>query len=196
MRRLNLKVVLSVWTYLGWFGCVYCGKLGWSAASLVFPAISWLLLRAVSGLNRGLLLRLLVLFCIGVTFDSIAVYVGIIQPTPPAEMGWLPLWLISLWLLFVSSLPLLQTMLQTSFRRQTPTKTLTRPSRSHVWRQSFLAAMLGAIFGPLSYRAGSQFDVLMMDGAFALVLYAIFWAVYIPGAIFWLAPKGKVNEDS
>ena len=119
-------------------------------------------------LNRQMILRLVTLLFAGLLFDSSAVYFNWIQLNPPAEIGWLPIWMISLWLLFISSMPLLQSLFQNKY---------------------FLAAIAGAVFGPLSYQAGAKFGVLHLNGAISLVIYSVYWAIYIPSAIFWLRKK-------
>ncbi len=175
MSKLNPKILLSVWVYLGWFGCVYFGRLGWAFASLIFPLISWVLMRLSFGLNRQRVFQLLFLFYIGVSFDYGCAYFNLIELNPSSDIGWLPVWLISLWLLFISSIPLIQSLFQKKY---------------------FLASLLGAIFGPLSYRAGAQFGVLIMNGTVALIVYGVFWAIYIPAAIFWLGRKGVESENT
>lgn len=175
MTKINPKLLLPVWAQLGWFGCVYFGKLNWGFASLIFPLVSWLLLNFSFGLNRQKSVRLLVLLLVGIVFDSTSAYFNLIQMTPPAEIGWLPLWLISLWLLFASTLPLLQSLFQDRY---------------------ILAALVGAVIGPLSYRAGAQFETLILNGTVATLVYASFWASYIPIAIFWLRRGDIENENS
>ena len=170
----KLKTFLSAWIYLGWFGCVYFAKTDWSFVSLIFPLISWILMCLVFGLDRHLLVRILVLFFIGIFFDCAAEYLKLIQLNDLASVRWLPVWLISIWLLFISSLPLLQSLFKKKY---------------------FLASLLGAVFGPLSYRAGSQFGLLEMNGTRALIIYSIFWAIYIPSAIYWLGQRSKSNES-
>lgn len=167
--------MLSIWAQLGWFGCVYFGKMNWGLASLVIPLIAWVLLNFSFNLNRQVVFRLLVLMLVGLAFDSTSAYFSLIQINPPTETGWLPLWLISLWLLFGPTLLLLQSLLQSKY---------------------ILAALLGAVFGPLSYRAGAQFETLFMNGTIAILVYASFWASYFPIAIFWLGRGDTANENS
>jgi hypothetical protein len=175
MKKINPRIYLTVWTYLGWFGCVYLGKMNWGLASFIFPMVSWILLRLSFNLNRLMMLRLLVLFLIGLSFDSGAVFFNLVQINPPATIGWLPSWMISLWLLFIASLPLLQSLFQKKY---------------------FLAALFGAIFGPLSYRAGTQFESLNMNGTQALLIYALFWAIYTPLAMGLIGRKDITNENT
>lgn len=171
----RLKILFSIWIYIGWFGCVYFGKMGWQLGSLIFPVVGWILLKSSVALNRQTLAKLSFLFLMGLLFDSAAVHINLIQITPPAQFGWLPLWMISLWLLFISSLPLLQGLFHNKL---------------------FWAGLLGAIFGPLSYRAGAQFETLFLNGVTALAVYAAFWAIYIPGAVVWLGRNERRSETS
>lgn len=175
MKKISPKILLPIWAQLGWFGCVYFGKLDWGFASLIFPLGSWLLLNSSFGLTQQRTFRLLVLLAVGLVFDSISAHFGLIQLIPPAEVGWLPLWLISLWLLFTSTLPLLQNLFQ----------------RRYVW-----AALVGAVLGPLSYRAGAQFETLNLNGTLATMVYALFWASYIPISIYWLHQGDIKNENT
>lgn len=148
--------------------------MGWSAATLIFPLVSWILLRSVFVLRQKQLFKLSLLCFAGLLFDCTGVYFNLIELTPPGDSLWLPLWLISLWLLFVSSLPLLQTLFQKKY---------------------LLASLLGALGGPLSYRAGSQFGLLQLNGTKGFIVYALFWAVYIPGAVYWLETQDGVTES-
>jgi hypothetical protein len=159
---------------LGWFGCVYFAKADWQIASLIFPIVSWFMMELIFRPKLQLRLQLLVLLVVGILFDSVSVYYNLIEMKPADIYGWLPLWLISLWLLFITSIPLLQSFLK---------------------KRYFIAAIVGGVFGPLSYRAGAQFDVLLMNGNFSMIVYSIFWALYIPGALFWLGRKDVVNEN-
>lgn len=175
MKIISPKILLPIWAQLGWFGCVYFGKMNWGLASLVFPLVSWVLLNSSYGLNKQRTFRLLMLLIVGLAFDSTSAYFGLIQLNPPAEMGWLPLWLISLWLLFASTLPLLQSLFQSRY---------------------ILAVLVGAVLGPLSYRAGAQFETLILNGTLATLIYALFWAGYIPISIYWLHQGDIKNENS
>lgn len=170
--KLNPKILLSIWIYIGWFGCVYFGKLGWSVASIVFPLISWLLLRKAFHLDLKLATRLLTLATVGLVFDTVCARVGLINLNPTGMFGFLPLWMISIWLLFITSMPLMQSVLQ-----------------KLTFKKYILAGGLGAIFGPLSYRAGSQFGTLLIEGTTALSIYAIFWGLYFPMSIYWLEKR-------
>lgn len=164
------KIALAGWIYLGWFGCVYCGKMNWGWGSLGFPAVSWILLGLTLQWSVALTLRLLVLMISGLAFDSFAAHFSWLQFDPSPSFGWLPLWMTSLWALFVSSLPLLQTALQ---------------------KRYFLAALLGGVLGPLSYWAGGKYASLTMQGPLTLSIYVLFWASYLPGSMYVLRPQER-----
>ncbi len=172
-KKILCQFFLSAWIYLGWFGCVYFGKIGWEFLTILFPLVSWSLMKFSFDLTRAFMFRLLILLFMGLLFDSCGVYFELIRTVPPAERGFLPIWLISLWFLFISSLPLLQNLLRKKY---------------------LLASILGAIFGPLSYSAGAKFGTLVVNGNSALLVYAFFWAVYVPIAISWLGQKDIKNE--
>ena len=157
------KIIFSIWIYVGWFGCIYFGKMSWGIASFIFPIVSWVLMYRLFKPRFQMIAQLLILCGVGLIFDSIAVHYNLIQMSTPAEIGWLPLWLISMWFLFVCSLPLLQSLFRKKY---------------------FLAAILGAVFGPLSYKAGAQFEVLTMTSTMSFIIYSLFWAVYMPVGIY------------
>jgi hypothetical protein len=174
MCKLNPKIILSIWMQLGWFGCVYFGKAGWGAASFIISVVTWALMRFIYRCDPQLIFRLLIFLIIGLTFDSLGVHYNLIQIKTSPDIGNLSFWLISLWLHFVAVLPLLQKTLRNKY---------------------FLASLLGAIFGPLSYSAGARFDILAMNGNLALIIYAVFWAIFTPGAIYSLGRKGTANDN-
>lgn len=166
--------MLAASTYLGWFGCVYLGKIGWEFATLIFPILSWYLLNKSFAINSKMLYRLVILTVIGVLFDYSALHFGLISLITVDEFTLLPIWLISLWVLFASSLPLMQSFLRNKL---------------------ILSSIIGGIFGPLSYHAGSSIGVLELNGNSAYLTYIIFWAIYTPLAILWLTRRDASDEN-
>jgi hypothetical protein len=159
---MGLKVAALVWFHFAWLACVYCGLKGWSAATLALPVVSFFILGRVEPLGRDKVSRLLGMAVIGVVFDFAAIRLGWI--TFPRDEGIFPFWLLSMWLLFVAILPL----------------------AGFMTNQLLLAAVLGAVFGPLSYYSGNAFGVLFMSGTVTLAVYAIFWSVYFPLSLKFL----------
>jgi len=151
-----------IWYYIGWFGCVYLGKYGFSKWSFFFPLFLIILLLVWRKLSLGVMGLLILMAVLGMTFDAIM-----------AAKGWvvfvdldyivLPYWLISIWLLFLFVIPIMVPIFY-----------------SRLW----LAAVLGAFFGPLSYASGRAMGVLSFQGAIAVCLYAGFWGLYFPLSIY------------
>jgi len=158
----TIAVYFSI--YAGWFGCVLLGKYKLELLSPLIPLSAAMLFQAVYRPALAAWRKALILVAIGTMADFIAVRLGLLQ-LPPGETA-LPVWLLSLWLLFA------------------PTLFLFRCLFGQRW---WLAAIAGALGGPLCYTSGARFDVLELNGWPALTAYAVFWALYLPVAMHWLA---------
>lgn len=153
-----LKIFLFIWFYIGWFGCIYFAKTEWAIASLIFPLVSFLVLSRVHFFTKKLFFYLLAMALIGFTFDSALLRMGLVT-FPDFRYTLAPVWLLSMWLLFVGALPLMHSFF----------------GKRLIW-----AAMGGAIFGPLSYSYGASFGVLFLTSNVSLLVYALFWSVFFP----------------
>lgn len=101
---------------------------------------------------------------LGYSIDSLFTYYQQIVFVPKAELA--PLWLLALWLLFASTF---EHCLRFMFTR--------------VW----LAALLGAAFGPLTYYlAGRQFSLLYFGAPFYMSfgLYTLAWGLMMGGVAY------------
>lgn len=157
-----LKIFLYLWFYLGWFACIFLAQRDLSSWSLLLAAVSWgLSLKLYPQNIRGILFFVLLLF-LGLGFDKLALNYGLLVLKVFQEFG-MPLWLVSMWLLFLSVLPML---------------------RSFFEKRLLLAAILGAIFGPISYLSGQKFSVIELVSLSGLLAYILFWAVFFPFAIW------------
>ena len=92
---------------------------------------------------------------IGVIQDFTLIQLGVLQVS---TQPWPPLWLVAIWLLFATTL-----------------------NQSLRWLQHryLLAAILGAIAGPLSYLAGERLGALQIDHDLLPVL-SFTWGVTLP----------------
>lgn len=157
---------------IGWFACVRAGAAGevWSAVG----AVAVILLVHLSLVeDRAGELRLIVLCAaLGPWVDWYLVQRGVyayVKPTIPAWPA--PAWIIALWALLA----------------MTPRHCLRwlahRPS---------LAFLLGAVGGPLSYKAGESLGALRFGEAAISVPLAmgVAWGLAMP-ALFWLAKPRK-----
>ena len=111
------------------------------------------------------LLALIVLTgAIGMAWDSALVSAGwLVYPTGTFVAGLAPYWILGMWMLFA-------TTLNVAFR----------------WLRAklALAAFMGAVFGPLSYYAGSAAGaVVLAEPIPALVSLSVAWALLMPGLI-------------
>ncbi len=161
------RLVRRIVNYLGLQG-------GWLACALGAAAgNAWLGPLAV-GLHLGLHIRwsaapgrelryALAVGIFGSAVDGLKRGLGFIayaSPTPPVE--WLaPVWIMAMWVLFATSL-----------------------TGSLVWLQGryVLAALAGAVFGPLSYLAGARLGAVSFvhDVTSTLAALALLWGMIVP----------------
>lgn len=156
------QAALVIWFYLGWFGCVYFAKWDLSIYTLIFPAIPFCYFAKIKLFKSKEIKLLIGAVIMGIAFDSLMHSLGLIQFSDHNSAG-IPIWLVSMWLLFISIFPLSQALF-----------------KSKLW----LAGILAAVFGPLSYLSGEAFDVLLFTSLFPILIYALFWGFYFPTMIF------------
>ena len=90
---------------------------------------------------------------LGIFLDSLLVLVGILQF---GEQLILPLWFASLWLLFATTLSV---------------------SLSWLMQKPLLSVVFGALFGPMAYWAGSQFNALAVTSSLYYPVIAFVWGI-------------------
>lgn len=100
---------------------------------------------------------------IGYAFDWIFYSINLIS-FPLYGFSMPPVWLLAMWSLFVSVLPLMEIFF---------------------FNRPILAAILAGVFGPLSYYAGASFQVLFFTSNLSLVVYCLFWGISFPLMIFF-----------
>lgn len=169
-----IRLVNFVAFYLGWFACVAgAGKGYFYLGPLVVVGLVALHLRLVADPRRELRL-LLTAAALGYTVDTAQTIVGVIRFGVASPVWWLPpLWLLGLWFIF-------GTTLNVSFR----------------WLagRAGLAALLGAISGPLSYYAGVRLGAAEFPHPlFSFVALAAVWAVLMP-VLVRLAEQSRGTE--
>jgi len=167
---MNPILVNIITFYLAWFACIVGAA---HQHSLLGP----LTVLAVLGLHFYFLpgyppaqeLRLfLTVSVLGFVLDSLQAFVGVFSFAHTTPGTWMsPLWMIALWVAFA-------TTLHTSLR----------------WLSGRygLAAVLGAIGGPLSYYSGAQLGALTLnpDLTLSFAVMAIVWGFAMP-VLVWLA---------
>ena len=98
---------------------------------------------------------------LGLLVDGLLTITGVFIFTAPGFSLPIPLWLLALWAGFSLTLPY---------------------SLNYLQGHPVICALLGGIFGPLSYWAGARFDAVSFgqDLYFTLGLLAIVWACVFP----------------
>lgn len=155
-------VFISLWFYIGWFGCVYFATQANDSCSLLFPFILLVFL----GFKKQITFHFLKIFVltsfIGIIFDAFLIHFKWISVR--GQSGFLiPTWLISLWFLFSLS------MLKIGTRFKVPFS---------------IVAFLGMVMGPLSYKSGELFQILTFTSPFTIFIYGIFWLFFFPFVIY------------
>ncbi|WGS52385.1 DUF2878 domain-containing protein [Paraburkholderia sp. D15] len=148
----------------GWFVCVLGGAhdMGWLGMLFAACAVAWHLTR-VAGPRREA--RLLVATVgIGMVWESVLVASGLLSyPSGTLIEGCAPYWMSALWALFAIQFNVVFAWLRTRL---------------------LLAALLGAVAGPLSFRAGASLGAVHFDQPLAAwIALGLGWAVLLPGLL-------------
>lgn len=143
---------------LGWFVSVIGAAYGWPWAGVIY-ALTWLAVHSLAaGNGGGEALRLaLAAAAIGYIVDSALVLSGAIAFPESTRLGWpSPLWMAALWLMFSMTL---------------------RHSLGWLRGRYLLAALLGAVGGPLAYWAGEQLDAIDITSGIGTGSVALAWVL-------------------
>lgn len=159
----KLKIFLAIWFYIGWFASVYSQVWNVPVLSLLFPMVALTTLKKFGPLTNKNLIFLLGVSILGFAFDMAAFYFNLISMPNPNNNTLHFIWLYSIWLLFVSVIPLMSSLFKDKF---------------------ILAAVAGAILGPLSYYYGQFFNVLVLNNRASVIIYCLFWSLFLPTLIF------------
>jgi len=160
-----MTVVINVALFqLGWFACVLGAAHGlpWIGPLAAVAIIAWHLAHATRrrpelALAAGALLA-------GAIFDSLLLQTGWIHFNAGVLIaGMAPIWMMSLWAIFATSLNVSLRWMRT------------RPG---------LAVILGALGGPLAYYSGARLGALSFTAVRpALAVIALGWAVLTPALL-------------
>jgi hypothetical protein len=160
--RVEPKILLNFVAFqVAWFACVLGGANDQSlAGTMVVGAVICLHL-ALAQRPRPEALLIAVAAVIGLAWESWLVTLGLIRyPAGNLAPGLAPYWIVAMWALFATSLNLSMPWL-----------------KGRMW----LAALFGAVGGPLAYLAGERLGGLQMpDPVLALGAQALGWAVLFP----------------
>ena len=152
-----------------WFACIFGvvhGQPSWGTAAVV-AAIAWHV--AISARPASELALIAILCAIGLVAESLVVAQGNVAYSAGQPVSWLaPYWMVALWGEFGIALNVTLRWLK---------------------RKPWLAALLGAVFGPLSFMGGVRLGgARFVDESNALVTLVVMWAVLMP-LVMWLSDR-------
>ena len=146
---------------LGWFAVALgaANGLPWAGTAAVLVIIAWHLRHAVR--PRAELVLVLSAAAIGALWDSALAALGLVVfPNGTLVEGTAPHWMIALWMLFATTLNV---------------------SLAWLKRNLLLAALFGAVGGPLAYFGGVKLGALAIPQPVpAIAALALGWAVLTP----------------
>lgn len=158
---MNLTVINFVAFQAGWFSCVLSAAAGSPLLGLLAVAIVVSVHMKLVARPQPELKLVVIAVLLGLVFDSLIVSNGWIRyPSGMFAAGVAPYWILGMWALFATTL---------------------NASMSWMKGKTVLAAILGAIFGPLSYAAGARLGGLeFVDYTPAMIALAVIWAIAMP----------------
>lgn len=146
---------------IGWFACVLGGAHGlpWLGSGIAALIVAWHMTHATRPKQE--LILILIAGGIGAVWDSALVTLGWISyPSGTLLAGTAPYWMVALWMLFATTLNV---------------------SLAWLKRSALLAALFGAIGGPLAYYGGAKLGALsFLAPTPALVALALGWGLLTP----------------
>jgi len=159
-RTLGLLATFAAFE-LAWFACVLGAAHGWPWAGVAVAVLVIVLVMALGakpGVDATLVATALT---IGFVWDSSMARLGWIAYAEPGPLpGIAPVWILALWALFAMVL---------------------REPLRWLHKRLPLAALLGALGGPLSYAAAERLDACrLVEPTIAGVALALGWAVITP----------------
>jgi hypothetical protein len=146
---------------LAWLACVLGVANEHALAATLFVVAVIVLHLTLAHRRIPEVLLIAVTALVGFIWDSSLVALGLMNyPTGKFALGFAPYWTVAMWALFATSLNLSMTWLK---------------------GRTQLAALLGAVGGPMAYLVGERLGgVQMPDPLLALGVQALGWAVLLP----------------
>lgn len=142
-----------------WFAAALLASTPWHLVGAAANALVFVVHAVTSGALRRELVRGALALGLGLVVEAINQHLGNVAAEHATVLP--ALWLLSLWPVFASAM---------------------RRGNSLEWLlpRFPLAAVLGAVAGPLSYSGGARLGALHLDGARSLVTIGLCWAVAMP----------------
>ena len=154
---------------VGWFACVYgvANDQAFSGAAIALTIILFHLCMHPNYLSELVLIKAAVI--VGLIWETWVLNFDVLYYiSHNKEAFWPPYWLIVMWGLFATTINVSMNWLKD------------RPA---------LSALMGAIFGPLSFFAGEKIGaVVFLDSQKTILILAFGWSVLLP-LLLWLAQR-------
>ncbi|MCW8935464.1 MAG: DUF2878 domain-containing protein [Gammaproteobacteria bacterium] len=146
---------------LGWFSCVLMAAQGLPETGIVMVLLLVCIQFFLATNRKNLLILITIVTVIGSAWDSVMTSLGVLVFEAGMIVSFLaPGWIIAMWLMFATTLNI-------SFR--------------WLFGRYWLAMLLGAICGPLTYQAGAAMSaVVIPDNLLANSVIAAGWAFLMP----------------
>lgn len=152
-----------VFFYAGWFACVLGAAWGHPLLGTAVAAACILQHVARTTERRREIVLVLTVGCLGFVLDTTQALGGVLQFGSSGMSVWLcPPWLVAIWMLFATTL---------------------NGSMQWLTGRYLLAAVLGAVCGPLSYVYGARLGALASLSDHSLGVLAAVWAVVMPALL-------------
>lgn len=161
---LAAKCCNAILFQVGWFACLlFSEELAIVITLLILVFHQWLMRP-----RMGEWLLVAVVGSTGLVCDSLLAVLGVLQ-FQSSNIGFIPVWLLCLWLLLA---------------------TLLRHSLSWLQSRPLMAAMLASIAGPSSYFAGARLAgaSLAEPHYLTLLVLGVYWALLMP-LLFWFSRR-------
>ena len=144
-----------------WFACVSGAAAGSMAWGLAAVALAVLLRVALTDRPRAEAVLMLAALAVGLAWETLALQAGWVQYASPGPWpGVVPLWILAMWVLFATAL---------------------RSSLRWLQGRPALAALFGAVGGPLSYAAAARMGACRFEQPVVSALaLGVAWAVITP----------------
>jgi len=158
---------------IGWFACVVGAANGTPSSGIAVAAMLLALNILVAEDPIHEVRVIATVGAIGFVIDTMLAFLGVFVFDPrTSNPSWLcPMWLVAIWMMFGSML-----------------------TASLAWlaARNAIAAIVGAIAGPLSYLGAAKMGAIAIPGRVAprVAILAIVWAVVLPGLLRFANRRG------
>jgi Protein of unknown function (DUF2878) len=158
----RLHFLNAVLFQLGWFACLMGGNRIGVPATLAFMVCHWWWVSR----DKHEWCAAMAVALVGIAIDSMLFACNVFSAGEPRNIA--PWWLMGLWIMFALTL-----------------------DHSLAWLTSrrWLAAVLGGVFGPLSYYGGYKLGAVTLGLPLpqVMIIIAITWTLLLPAAMWWMS---------